>query len=191
MFKIVVTLFFLVLLQTAFAQIPRGFGGGGGGMGGANNSFNRSGGNPNSSKGGASDTSSKSSTLGFEHRDDAKDSITIGFKYLDSIRNNKFDTSINDFYNYFILEICIASFYEYLLVGYFCIRFFVFNLFMCLPFFAFFLRDDIHPCPGNKFGNISFAFIKSSPFKLFITNLRNGRNLLLSRICFRCLILLK
>ena len=105
MFKIVITLFFLVLLQTAFAQIPRGFnrGGASGGRGGGGSSSNRAGSNSNSSKGGGSDTSSKSSTLGFEHRDDAKDSITIGFKYLDSIRNNKLDTSINDFYNYFII----------------------------------------------------------------------------------------
>ena len=42
MFKIVATLFFLVLLQTTFAQIPGGLGRGvfGGGMGG-NNSSNR------------------------------------------------------------------------------------------------------------------------------------------------------
>ena len=104
MFKIVATLFFLVLLQTTFAQIPGGLGRGvfGGGMGG-NNSSNRNGSNSNTSRGGVSDTSSKSSTLGFEHRDDAKDSISIGFKYLDSIRNNKIDNSINDFYNYFIV----------------------------------------------------------------------------------------
>jgi hypothetical protein len=49
------------------------------------------------------DTSSskKDSTLGFVHRDDAKDSITIGYKYLDSIRVIHLDSSINDFYKYF------------------------------------------------------------------------------------------
>jgi len=105
MFKIVATLFFLVLMQTTFAQISNGLGRGvfGRGAGGGNNSSNRNGTNSNASKAGASDTSSKISALGFEHRDDAKDSISIGFKYLDSVRNNKLETSINDFYNYFII----------------------------------------------------------------------------------------
>jgi len=95
MFKIVATLFFLALMQSALPQIPgalsRGM------FGGGNNSASTS------TKVGSSDTSSKNSTLGFEHRDDAKDSISIGFKFLDSIRNNKLDSSINDFYNYFIV----------------------------------------------------------------------------------------
>ncbi len=41
--------------------------------------------------------------LGFEHRDDAKDSITISYRFLDSIRNVQFDTTLNDFYKYFSL----------------------------------------------------------------------------------------
>ena len=40
-------------------------------------------------------------TIGFEHRDDKKDSIAITYKYLDSIRSNSFDSSINDFDTYF------------------------------------------------------------------------------------------
>lgn len=48
--------------------------------------------------------------LGFEHRDDAKDSITISFRFLDSIRNVQLDTSINDFYKYFSLP----SYQQYL-----------------------------------------------------------------------------
>ena len=40
-------------------------------------------------------------TIGFVHRDDRKDSISITFKYLDSIRSNTFDSSINDFDRYF------------------------------------------------------------------------------------------
>ncbi|HNN71758.1 MAG TPA: hypothetical protein PKG89_10980, partial [Ferruginibacter sp.] len=40
-------------------------------------------------------------TIGFVHRDDRKDSISITFKYLDSIRSNTFDSSINDFDKYF------------------------------------------------------------------------------------------
>ena len=40
-------------------------------------------------------------TIGFVHRDDRKDSISITYKYLDSIRINYFDSSINDFDKYF------------------------------------------------------------------------------------------
>lgn len=36
-------------------------------------------------------------TLGFQHRDDLADSITISFKYLDSLRIVHLDSSINDF----------------------------------------------------------------------------------------------
>ena len=52
MFKIVATLFFLLLLQTAFAQIPRGFGGGGG-RGGEGGSSNSNPGDPGRGGGGA------------------------------------------------------------------------------------------------------------------------------------------
>jgi hypothetical protein len=41
--------------------------------------------------------------LGFERRDDAKDSISISFRYLDSIRSVQLDTTIGDFYKYFSL----------------------------------------------------------------------------------------
>ena len=40
-------------------------------------------------------------TLGFKHRDDLADSITISFRYLDSSRNNRIDSSLNDFSRYF------------------------------------------------------------------------------------------
>lgn len=46
-------------------------------------------------------SSSGKDTIGFEHRDDKKDSIAIFYKYLDSIRSNSFDSSINDFDTYF------------------------------------------------------------------------------------------
>ena len=46
---------------------------------------------------------SKKDTLGFEHRDDRKDSISVTYKYLDSIRVNTMDSSINDFDKYFSL----------------------------------------------------------------------------------------
>ena len=44
--------------------------------------------------------SKKDSTLGFVHRNDAKDSITVSFRYLDSLSSNHIDSSINDFYKY-------------------------------------------------------------------------------------------
>ena len=44
-------------------------------------------------------------TIGFVHRDDKKDSISITYKYLDSIRSIPFDSSINDFDKYFITRL--------------------------------------------------------------------------------------
>lgn len=49
-------------------------------------------------------------TIGFEHRDDRKDSISISYKYLDSVRSILFDSSINDFDKYF----SVPSSYIYL-----------------------------------------------------------------------------
>ncbi|MEO6136430.1 MAG: putative porin [Ginsengibacter sp.] len=40
---------------------------------------------------------SSKDTMGFEHRDDLADSITISFKYLDSLGSNNLDTSLNDY----------------------------------------------------------------------------------------------
>jgi len=53
--------------------------------------------------GGGSKSGSKSDSLGlgFEHRDDLKDSITITYRFLDSLRNIKIDTNLVDFYKYF------------------------------------------------------------------------------------------
>lgn len=82
MYKIVITLLLLGMLHGSFAQkLP----------GGLRNIGRSSGGGGSQGK----------DSLGFEHRDDAKDSITITYRYLDSIRNVKPDSSINDFYNYF------------------------------------------------------------------------------------------
>lgn len=39
----------------------------------------------------------KSDTLGFKHRDDLADSITISFRYLDSLKSDKLDSSVSDF----------------------------------------------------------------------------------------------
>ena len=52
----------------------------------------------------------KLDTLGFEHRDDLADSISISFRYLDSVKRNPIDSSINDFDKYFSLP----STYQYL-----------------------------------------------------------------------------
>lgn len=50
---------------------------------------------------GNSSNKGKKDSIGFEHRNDAKDSINISFKYLDSIRSLRLDTDINDFYKYY------------------------------------------------------------------------------------------
>ncbi|MBL0357121.1 MAG: hypothetical protein IPP72_09655 [Chitinophagaceae bacterium] len=50
---------------------------------------------------GTNSGSAKKDTIGFEHRNDAKDSISISFRYLDSLRSLRLDTSINDFYKYY------------------------------------------------------------------------------------------
>lgn len=52
-------------------------------------------------KGVSGSTSGGRDTIGFEHRDDKKDSISISYKYLDSIRSIPFDSTINDFDKYF------------------------------------------------------------------------------------------
>ncbi|MEO6733299.1 MAG: putative porin [Ferruginibacter sp.] len=91
MYKLVSTFLMLIALQSAFAQVPRSIQ--------RPQRDNSSRPSPNAN----SDTASKSDNLGFEHRDDAKDSITISFRYLDSIRSVQLDTSINDFYKYYPL----------------------------------------------------------------------------------------
>lgn len=42
-----------------------------------------------------------SDTLGFQHRDDLADSITISYRYLDSLNKNSLDSSLNDFGKYY------------------------------------------------------------------------------------------
>jgi Putative porin len=74
-------------------------------------------GNPTTNQNNARDTigtgrnnANRKDTLGFVHRDDRKDSISISYKFLDSTKNNLLDTSINDFDNYF----SVPSSYQYL-----------------------------------------------------------------------------
>ena len=53
---------------------------------------------------------SKKDTSGFEQRDDAKDSITISFRYLDAIRRYTLDSSVNNIDKYFP----VPTAYQYL-----------------------------------------------------------------------------
>ncbi len=52
----------------------------------------------------------KKDSLGFEHRDDRKDSTTVTFKYLDVVGTFLFDSSVNDIDRYF----SVPSWYQYL-----------------------------------------------------------------------------
>ncbi|MEP6595916.1 MAG: putative porin [Ginsengibacter sp.] len=45
--------------------------------------------------------SSGGDSLKFEHRDDLADSITITFRYMDSLKTNRLDSSLNDFSKFF------------------------------------------------------------------------------------------
>ncbi len=60
----------------------------------------------------------KKDTLGFVHRDDRKDSISISYKYLDSIRSTPLDSSINDFDKYFSVPSTFQSLGNHGAAGY-------------------------------------------------------------------------
>jgi hypothetical protein len=87
MYKIIFSLLLLLTFQFSFAQNP------------LQNITNRG----RSMGAGSGGTKSDSLGLGFAHRDDLKDSITISYRYLDSIRSIRMDTNINDFYRFFTL----------------------------------------------------------------------------------------
>jgi hypothetical protein len=92
----VILLVSVFIMQAAVAQLPKV-------------NLPKLGGKTDNNK---SDTSksAKDNALGFEHRDDKKDSITISYKFLDSVRVNRLDSSINDFDKYF----SVPSTYQYL-----------------------------------------------------------------------------
>ena len=76
-----------------------------GGFSQSNNSNSRS----------KSDTSKKKSnnkldTLGFERRDDLADSISLSYRFMDSLRRYALDSSVNDFDKYY----AVPSSYQYL-----------------------------------------------------------------------------
>lgn len=48
-------------------------------------------------------TFSSNDSIGFEHRDDAKDSITVTYRFLDSIRSLRLESGIDDFYKYYMV----------------------------------------------------------------------------------------
>lgn len=72
----------------------------------------RFGGGSSSGSQNKSDTSKsgKDNAMGFEPRDDKKDSITLSYRFLDSVRINRLDSSINDFDRYF----SVPSSWQYL-----------------------------------------------------------------------------
>jgi Putative porin len=55
-------------------------------------------------------TNTKLDTLGFERRDDLADSISVSFRFIDSVRKNPLDSSVNDFDKYY----SVPSSYQYL-----------------------------------------------------------------------------
>lgn len=50
---------------------------------------------------GSTQSQSGDTTIGFKHRNDLADSITISYRYLDSLRSLRLDSSINDFNRFF------------------------------------------------------------------------------------------
>jgi len=81
--KIGVLFLLLFIIQFSYAQLPRMRSGNP--LGGLSNMGNKSG----------------SDTIGFEHRDDLKDSITISYHYLNSLTKEYLDSSINDYGKYY------------------------------------------------------------------------------------------
>jgi len=57
-------------------------------------------GNPGSSRP-SSQPNTEDTTIGFKHRDDLADSISVSYKYLDSLKSNRIDSSLNDFSRFF------------------------------------------------------------------------------------------
>lgn len=59
---------------------------------------------------GAQTRSGNSDTIGFEHRDDLKDSLVLSYRFLDSTNRHTLDSSVNDFDNYY----SVPSSWQYL-----------------------------------------------------------------------------
>lgn len=107
--KILLFIVMACCISAAYSQVPIPEGGIFKGRGKRANTN----GEKNNSRG--SDTTksrnnNKLDTLGFEHRDDLKDSITISYRYLDSTLRHPIDSSINDWDKYY----SVPSDYQYL-----------------------------------------------------------------------------
>ncbi len=100
-----ISLFFLLYLftVTAFCQLP---GSGIKDILGAKRSQTNSRGSDTTKR----KNNNKLDTLGFEHRNDLADSISISFRYLDSVRRYPIDSSVNDFDKYY----SVPTSYQYL-----------------------------------------------------------------------------
>lgn len=96
--RILIIIFVCCIAQATLAQMPGG------------NIMNRFG-NMGSSGG-------KTDSIKFERRDDAKDSISITYRLLDSIRNVKLDTNVNDFYRYYAVPFALQHLGNPGLAGY-------------------------------------------------------------------------
>jgi Putative porin len=99
--------FFVLTLATAFVycQDPGSF------IRDRVGSFSQGGNNTgNKSDTSKKKTNTKLDTLGFERRDDLADSISVSFRYMDSVRRNPLDSSVNDFDKYY----SVPSNYQYL-----------------------------------------------------------------------------
>ncbi len=105
--KLSALLFLLFVTLSVFSQIPRKKKGFTLSESNAENPLNTPNSDANTVK---QDTGPRKDSLGFEHRDDAKDSINIYFKWLNDIRRNNLDSSINNIDNYF----SVPSSYVYL-----------------------------------------------------------------------------
>jgi len=81
----------VISVQTSYAQLP-----------GALRRLPTTGNSSRSSQpNGNAQSKGGSDTLAFEHRDDLADSITISFRYLDSLKSNNLDSTIDDFTKYY------------------------------------------------------------------------------------------
>lgn len=100
--KIPLLIIVLLLTATAYSQLPKQ-------LGGITNAV-RTKDNTRGSDTTKRKTNTKLDTLGFEHRDDLADSISLSFRYPDSTRWNNIDSSVDDFDKYYP----VPSTYQYL-----------------------------------------------------------------------------
>ena len=97
-------LLFIFIVSISYGQNP--FGEIQNRVGGIGNSTRNSGNstiNSSSKDSTKKKNNNKLDTLGFEHRDDLADSISISYRYMDSLRRNPIDSSVNDFDKYYPL----------------------------------------------------------------------------------------